>query len=112
MDHIPLRFGSSGESVAWTQQVLGDMGYPITEHRGQFGADTLRAIIAFQNMHNLPPDGVVTADTFRAIDEYAAAKPLEKEVFAQVEASLSQPISVEVAQPNIPQMPAGWTKAD
>jgi hypothetical protein len=57
----PLKMGSSGEDVEDLQRALG------LEADGDFGPATKQAVIAFQRKHRLKADGVVVADTWRAL---------------------------------------------
>jgi len=109
MNHIPLRFGSIGDTVAWVQQVLGDIGYPIAERTGQFDVSTLRTVIAFQKAHNLPPDGVVEANTWMIIERYAAAKSQNTERLPNAEPPVAaSPLAL--TQNPIVRRPSGWVK--
>lgn len=62
-----LRLGSRGEDVVALQKALLAQGAKLTPD-GQFGSITHAAVIAFQQVHGLSPDGVVGAMTWAALD--------------------------------------------
>ena len=64
-----LKLGSRGEDVKTLQMTLKLRGYSIGSAGpdGVFGADTERAVKAFQADHNLEPDGVVGPATQEAL---------------------------------------------
>ncbi|MDB5522713.1 MAG: peptidoglycan-binding domain 1 protein [Rhizobium sp.] len=62
-----IDFGDRGPEVGWLQERLNIvMGADLTQD-GVFGAGTRAAVIAFQNKHQLKPDGIVGATTREAI---------------------------------------------
>lgn len=79
----PLRLGSSGPSVLQVQGALNRIGrnYPaipkIPSLDGLFGPNTEAAVIAFQEIFNLTPDGIVGASTwYQIISIYVAVTKL------------------------------------
>lgn len=64
---VTLRRGSRNSAVLYLQQLLLSYLYPITNLDGIFGAETERAVIAFQTENGLTPDGIVGANTWRAL---------------------------------------------
>lgn len=64
---ITLRRGSRNSAVLYLQQLLLSYLYPITNLDSIFGAETERAVIAFQTENSLTPDGIVGANTWRAL---------------------------------------------
>jgi peptidoglycan hydrolase-like protein with peptidoglycan-binding domain len=78
----PLRQGAQGDGVAVLQLALLDLGFamPISTHSGSslpdgiFGAETLRAVMAFQRANGLEVDGVVGAHTMARLDQLIAAQ--------------------------------------
>lgn len=62
-----LRRGSRNSAVLYLQQLLLSYLYPITNLDGIFGAETERAVIAFQTENGLTADGIVGANTWRAL---------------------------------------------
>ncbi len=56
-----LQVGMSGADVSILQAFFG------LKEDGRFGPDTLKTVIDFQNKHHLKPDGIVGADTWKAL---------------------------------------------
>lgn len=65
-DYPYLRRGSRGTAVAQLQARLAILGAGI-EVDGVFGNETHRALIAFQKVHDLTPDGIAGPRTWAAI---------------------------------------------
>jgi len=68
----PLRRGSSGEAVRNLQTYLSKIAefntaIPSVTVNGVFGAETERAVLAFQREYGLPPRGVVGLSTWQEI---------------------------------------------
>ncbi|MBR7165707.1 MAG: peptidoglycan-binding protein, partial [Clostridia bacterium] len=79
----PLKVGSSGQDVRTIQQQLNRIrvNYPaipaINRVDGVFGAETRAAVLAFQRIFNLTPDGIVGKSTWYRISYiYVAVKKL------------------------------------
>jgi peptidoglycan hydrolase-like protein with peptidoglycan-binding domain len=78
----PLRRGSHGDGVHVLQLALIDLGFamPISTKNGAslpdgvFGAETLKAVMAFQKANGLVVDGVVGAHTMERLDKVIAAQ--------------------------------------
>ncbi|MBV9837590.1 MAG: peptidoglycan-binding protein, partial [Solirubrobacterales bacterium] len=66
-----LRQGMSGHDVRVLQGFLTLAGFPTTVD-GQFGPLTKRSVIAFQQAHNLPANGVVTLNVANALRQAVA----------------------------------------
>ena len=64
---------SSGKDVLTLQKKLYLIGYNITEFDGVYGAETEKAVSAFQKEHKLTVTGVVTNATWRVLKN---AKPV------------------------------------
>ena len=62
-----LKQGSKSEEVREMQRRLKEWGYYQGQVDGVFGAGTKKAVIAFQKKNGLTPDGVVGAQTFKAL---------------------------------------------
>lgn len=60
--------GSSGAAVSLLQQRLLALGYWLTTVDGKFGATTQQAVYALQKAAGQSPSGVVTAKTWRALN--------------------------------------------
>ena len=63
-----LKIGSSGPAVVLLQQKLLALGYWLSSASGTFGATTQQAVYALQKAAGQNPSGVVTAKTWRALD--------------------------------------------
>jgi peptidoglycan hydrolase-like protein with peptidoglycan-binding domain len=61
-----LRQGYSGQDVLEMQELLQIHGYPVPID-GMFGAATRQAIVAFQQAHQLKPNGIVNEVTWRLL---------------------------------------------
>lgn len=59
--------GSTGEGVKWVQWQLGRLGYAVGKLDGIFGVNTDKAVRAFQRAAGLVADGIVGADTRKAL---------------------------------------------
>ena len=62
-----LRYGMSGNDVAYTQQRLYSLGYFTGTRDGQFGSGTFSAVKAFQRRNGLTSDGVVGPATIKVL---------------------------------------------
>ncbi len=74
-----LRFGSTGENVRLMQQYLNQISnvypaIPKVTPDGIFGQNTRNAVIVFQSMFGLVPDGIIGRLTWdKIVDEYIKA---------------------------------------
>ena len=71
---VPLRIGADSESVRLLQEYLNRIAQTFTEipqvnPTGYFGPRTQEAVIAFQNLANISPTGIVGGVTWSAIAE-------------------------------------------
>jgi lipoprotein-anchoring transpeptidase ErfK/SrfK len=64
-----LTRGSSGPEVERLQRRLAELGYDPGAPDGNFGTGTTYAVWAFQKVHALPVDGVVTDQVWAALDQ-------------------------------------------
>jgi len=69
----PIRRGASGDSVYYIQDLINaiasaNSALPRIGRDGVFGAETERAVIAFQNAYGLTPDGVVGPLTWEKLN--------------------------------------------
>ena len=62
-----LRRGSRNSAVLFLQKLLLSYLYPITSLDGVFGAETERAVRAFQTENGLSADGIVGRNTWNAL---------------------------------------------
>jgi peptidoglycan hydrolase-like protein with peptidoglycan-binding domain len=67
-----LSAGDSGPAVETLQQALKQLGLYDGAVDGDFGQGTSDAVVAFQNAHNLTPDGIVGQATADAINQALA----------------------------------------
>jgi len=70
----PLRVGSRGDNVRFIQNALNSLrsaypSLPAVSADGIFGPQTEAAVIAFQRMFGLTPDGIIGPVTWNAIME-------------------------------------------
>ena len=72
-DGQSLREGDQGDAVVQLQKALAALGFDIGTPDGDFGQKTTEAVTAFQTQHNLTPDGVVGAETAKAINDALAS---------------------------------------
>jgi cell wall-associated NlpC family hydrolase len=70
---VALKYGMQGEDVALLQHRLSALGYSIDIIDGNFGSNTLQAVIAFQADNGMETDGIVGLRTFRCIQEVKKA---------------------------------------
>ncbi len=70
-DPVWIERSQHGEAVRDLQRRLIDLGYsiPLVEREGTFGEGTEDAVRCFQNQRRLRVDGIVGAQTWRALDE-------------------------------------------
>jgi hypothetical protein len=68
-----LSAGDSGSQVKTLQKALNALGHDVGTPDGDFGTKTQDAVIAFQQAHNLKPDGIVGTDTAQALNGALAA---------------------------------------
>jgi hypothetical protein len=75
--NAPLQKGSEGDEVVELQMRLA--GFRGTLPDGDFGPGTELQVVKFQQdyMNRDRPDGVVDAETFAAIDRFAAERPID-----------------------------------
>lgn len=64
-----LKIGSSGSAVALLQHKLLALGYWLSKANGTFGATTQQAVYALQKAAGQNPSGVVTAKTWKALND-------------------------------------------
>ena len=64
-----LKIGSSGAAVVLLQRKLLALGYWLSKASGTFGATTQQAVYALQKAAGQNPSGVVTAKTWKALDD-------------------------------------------
>ena len=71
-----LKLGDNGDQVRQVQEKLRKLGFLKGSVDGDFGKDTEKAVIAFQEQYKLTPDGKVGSQTMtKLINAKATAKP-------------------------------------
>ena len=74
-----LRKGDKGEVVTELQKRLNELGYDCGTADGIFGTKTLNAVVKFQTLNGLDPDGIVGRKTWAKLDgEPAPTDPTYK----------------------------------
>ncbi|MBO0782777.1 MAG: N-acetylmuramoyl-L-alanine amidase [Ktedonobacteraceae bacterium] len=63
---MPLKKDAQGEAVTAIQEILQHKGYAVTVN-GDFDFDTMKAVKEMQELHGLPPNGLVDVDSWCAI---------------------------------------------
>ena len=71
-----IKYGSTGISVKWVQDLLKQNGYSI-QIDGEFGNITKNAVIHFQKYNNLSADGIVGEQTKNALKTKILHLPLD-----------------------------------
>jgi lipoprotein-anchoring transpeptidase ErfK/SrfK len=71
-----VRLGASGSSVTTLQRRLAQLKYYPGSIDGQFGASTLEAVWAFQEVQGLPGEDYVSSAMWRALDHPRAPQVL------------------------------------
>ena len=70
-----LKQGDQGDAVKTMQIMLNACGFNCGEADGDFGRNTLAALLAFQTVYGLTPDGVYSAECRSALESAYAALP-------------------------------------
>ena len=70
-----VRSGSTGNDVKELQRALKEKGFDPQGTDGIFGANTRKAVVAFQRANGLEPDGVVGKNTIKALFGSAPSAP-------------------------------------
>jgi len=70
-----LRTGATGPEVTRLQQRLAGLGFWLGAADGVFSAVTAHAVVAFQKLAGLPPDGIVGPDTSAALEAAGPPRP-------------------------------------
>ena len=77
---VNLKQGAKGSTVKEVQTRLKKWGYYFGEVDGVFGANTKKAVIAFQKKNGLTADGIVGPATYRALGINGSYGVLENQV--------------------------------
>lgn len=93
----PLKMFMRGKSVTMLQNMLKQMGYPVSDQQGVFGATTRDAVKDFQKRKGVKASGIVDGELFELIQQsvgfQAEKNPARKE---QVTASSSPAESARI----------------
>ena len=73
-----LAEGATGKEVAWLQGALASLGFRLPAPSGRFDVPTLAAVMAFQQGHDLEPDGAVGPRTKMALYRALARYPVPR----------------------------------
>jgi len=73
-----LSEGATGEDVSWLQAALTELGFRLPGANGRFDLATLAAVMAFQQGHDLAPDGAVGPRTKMALYRALARYPVPR----------------------------------
>ncbi|HEX5493502.1 MAG TPA: L,D-transpeptidase family protein [Mycobacteriales bacterium] len=90
----PLRAGASGPAVTRLQQRLAALGYQSRERTGRFDTETTHAVIAFEKVNGLPPDGVAGPAVMAALDHPAVPRQHHPRHGLAVEVDLARQVAV------------------
>lgn len=78
MGNRAIRIGNTGGDVKELQTALVAIGLYTGEVSGKFDVPTTKAVISYQNMRGLQPDGVVGPKTWAALAENAKSVDVER----------------------------------
>jgi N-acetylmuramoyl-L-alanine amidase len=84
-----LRSGSHGSAVVQLQRRLGALHYDVGPVDGDFGSQTLHAVVAFQKVNGLARDGVVGPRTWAALAHPRTPRPRRRLSVTSVEVNLT-----------------------
>ncbi len=83
----PLKIYMRGKSVTQLQNMLKQMGYPMNDVQGVFGASTRDGVRDFQKRKGLKTTGVVDNDLFTLMQQNVGFQAEEKKVLAPSQTS-------------------------
>jgi len=100
-----LRSGATGERVRTLQAALSQLGYAVGPVDGVFGPATRRAVLAFQDEHELPVTGAVDPATQAALDAALAPvpEPSPAEQPPAEQPSVEQPVEAQPSETQAPE---------
>ena len=102
-----LSKNSSGRDVLTLQKKLYLIGYAITEFDGIFGAETEKAVSAFQKDQKISVTGIVNNATWRALKK---VPPIAGRTLPPINDKTKQPTEkVDTTKPNNGVVPLGMT---
>lgn len=92
---VTLRSGSSGTEVAYLQKKLNSTSYPVTR-TGLFGYATLESTYAFEKVHRMARDGVVTPSEMTAIATSTRPRAPKRSPHKYIDIDISRQVMFEV----------------
>lgn len=99
-----LKQGDQGDAVKTMQIMLNACGFNCGEADGDFGRNTLAALLAFQTVYGLTPDGVYGAECWSALEAAYGALPtimeIAKAIWDKLFATINNPFGVAGAMGN------------
>lgn len=93
---VTLRSGSSGPDVAYLQKALNFTSYPAGAEDGSFGYEVLQAVYAYEKVHNMTRDGVVTPQQMEQIAKDRRPRAPKREPRNFVDIDISRQVLFEV----------------
>ena len=93
---VTLQAGSSGAEVAYLQRRLTQAGYPVKGIDGAFGERTQQGVYAFQKVHGLKRDGVVSPKEMTAIAVAGRPTVRTRKAKRYIEIDISRQVLFEV----------------
>ena len=93
---VTLQAGSSGRQVVYLQRRLTQVGYPVKGVDGAFGERTQQGVYAFQKVHGLERDGVVSPKEMSAVAVARRPTVRKRNVKRYIEVDISRQVLFEV----------------
>lgn len=91
-----LGYGSSGPRVARMQRALKSTSYPVRKVDGEFGYKTLQAVYAFEKVHGLRRDGMVTDSELDGIKRSPRPMAPNRRATTFIDVDISRQVLFEV----------------
>lgn len=95
---VTLKSGSSGPEVYYLKKKLGQISYPSGKLDSSFGYSALQAVYAFEKVHRMTRDGVVTPAQMTAIALAKRPKAPKRDVKTFIDADISRQVVFEVTK--------------
>lgn len=73
-----LKLGQTGEDVYFLNYVLKQLGYSITNINYSFSNETAKSVKSLQLKHKLTADGIIGANTYKALSADISSKNIKK----------------------------------
>ncbi|MDQ3646400.1 MAG: L,D-transpeptidase family protein [Actinomycetota bacterium] len=91
-----IRYGDSGARVARLQRALRSTSYPTGAVDGEFGYKTLQSVYAFEKVHGMRRDGVVTDWQLRRIERSPRPTAPDRPTDTFIDVDISRQVLFEV----------------